>query len=185
MARDEEVDAESSLGEVEERFEVVEVVESDDEEDKRVEVKRGETQVPPPASAPSAAAEPSLSFWRTPISAPERAMAPSRPGFSFGASSAPASSATSTASSTNNGDPTSNPDDCRIKKVEQEENTDEEILHEVQAKYIKLVNGNGRSPTVLVCMCYVSTATRQLPSSEWLSATKMARYSSMWLYPRV
>lgn len=34
-------------------------------------------------------------------------------------------------------DPTSNPDDGKVDKVEQEDNTEEEILHEVRAKHLK------------------------------------------------
>ena len=127
------------------------------------------------APAPSAAAN-SFSFGATPAPAPgagtkfsfsakpSSPVAPAAPSFSFGASSAPASSATSTASNNNNADPTSNPDDGKIEKVEQEENTDEEILHEVRAKHMKLENGKWKKygTGVLRLYCHKTTSKQRM-----------------------
>ena len=127
------------------------------------------------APAPSAAAN-SFSFGATPAPAPgagtkfsfsakpSSPVAPAAPSFSFGATSAPASSATSTASNNNNADPTSNPDDGKIEKVEQEENTDEEILHEVRAKHMKLENGKWKKygTGVLRLYCHKTTSKQRM-----------------------
>ncbi|KAL9185245.1 hypothetical protein ACHAXT_003022 [Thalassiosira profunda] len=63
------------------------------------------------------------------------------PAFSFGAPSSSSLSAPSTDAGANDDDPTSNPDDGKIETIEHEENTEEEILHEVRAKHIKLESG--------------------------------------------
>mmetsp|Transcript_3057 Transcript_3057/g.6713 ORF Transcript_3057/g.6713 Transcript_3057/m.6713 type:complete len:466 (+) Transcript_3057:177-1574(+) len=94
------------------------------------------------ASAPAATAAGTFSFTSKPSAAPA-AGASSAPKFSFGApsSSSLASSATSApVSNSNNDDPTSNPDDGKIDQVEQEENSEEEILHEVRAKRLTFEN---------------------------------------------
>lgn len=94
-------------------------------------------------SAPSPAAAASFSFGAVaPVAPPAPTgtfSSSSKPTFSFGApaSSSPADTAASAAAS-NNDDPASNPDDGKIDKVEQEENADEEILHEVRAKRMTL-----------------------------------------------
>ncbi|KAL7531473.1 hypothetical protein ACHAXR_004064 [Thalassiosira sp. AJA248-18] len=100
------------------------------------------------ASSSPTAAPPtgSFSFTSKPTAPPAAGASSSAPSFSFGA---PSSSSTftgggapsSTATTTNGADPTSsNPDDGKVEKVEQEENTEEEILHEVRAKHIKFEN---------------------------------------------
>ena len=106
-----------------------------------------------PAPAPSAAAAKPFSFT---AKQPEGA-APAPPpslSFSFGGASKPSASLfppssgappAVAASNDNNGnnddDPTSNPDDGKIDKIEQEENTEETVLHEVRAKHVKMENG--------------------------------------------
>ena len=105
------------------------------------------------APAPAAAAAKPFSFT---AKQPEGA-APAPPpslSFSFGGASKPSASlfppssgappaASSHGSNGNNGDddPTSNPDDGKIDKIEQEENTEETVLHEVRAKHVKMENG--------------------------------------------
>lgn len=99
---------------------------------------------PPPAAK-------SFSFPVTAAPAPPAASAPagtfsftSKPApFSFGAppSATPTFTTAQTAASGGGNDdeedPTSNPDDGKVEKVEQEDNTEEEILHEVRAKHMK------------------------------------------------
>lgn len=130
----------------------------------------------PPAPPPAAAS--SFSFGEsapapTPVgtfsfasktSAPAAAGASSAPSFSFGASSggaAPSSSASSFASSAplNNDDPTSNPDDGKVEKIEAEENTEEEILYEVRAKHIKFVDSSWKKYGAGVLRLYKHKAT--------------------------
>ena len=89
------------------------------------------------APAPSPAAKP-FSF------APKSA---AKPTFSFGAPSSSSNGGSNAPSATsssfgdnNNDDPTSNPDDGKVEKVEQENNADEEILYEVRAKHLKCAN---------------------------------------------
>lgn len=105
------------------------------------------------APAPAAAAAKPFSFT---AKQPEGA-APAPPpslSFSFGGASKPSASLfppssgappAAAASNDNNGnnddDPTSNPDDGKIDKIEQEENTEETVLHEVRAKHVKMENG--------------------------------------------
>ena len=105
------------------------------------------------APAPAAAAAKPFSFT---AKQPEGA-APAPPpslSFSFGGASKPSASLfppssgappAVAASNDNNGnnddDPTSNPDDGKIDKIEQEENTEETVLHEVRAKHVKMENG--------------------------------------------
>mmetsp|Transcript_3553 Transcript_3553/g.7768 ORF Transcript_3553/g.7768 Transcript_3553/m.7768 type:complete len:453 (-) Transcript_3553:133-1491(-) len=104
-----------------------------------------------PASSPavkafsfgSSAAPPTtttFSFGSKPSAAPAAAA----PSFSFGApASSPAASAPPAATRSNgdNDDPTSNPDDGEVEKIEAEENTEEEVLHEVRAKNMKMEKG--------------------------------------------
>ena len=89
------------------------------------------------APAPSPAAKP-FSFAPKPAS---------KPTFSFGAPSSSSNGGSNAPSATsssfgdnNNDDPTSNPDDGKVEKVEQENNADEEILYEVRAKHLKCAN---------------------------------------------
>jgi len=95
------------------------------------------------ASAPPPAPAGMFSFTSKP--AAPSAGTTSAPSFSFGAPSSSASNAApsmGTSSNSNNDDPTSNPDNGKVEKVEQEENTEEEILQEVRAKHIKFENGS-------------------------------------------
>lgn len=94
------------------------------------------------ASAPAASSAPAgtFSFSSQPSAAPA-AGASSAPKFSFGAPSSSSLASTATpAAASNNDDPTSNPDDGKIDKIEHEENADEETLHEVRAKRMTLEN---------------------------------------------
>jgi len=105
---------------------------------------------PSPAAKPfsmgASAAPPAgtFSFASKPAAAP-MGDAPAAPTFSFGAtpsSSAGSAPSTATTSNGNNDEPISNPDNGNVvEKVEQEENTEEEILLEVRAKHIKSENG--------------------------------------------
>lgn len=96
------------------------------------------------ARAPAAPKTTTFSFSTKPAGAPA-AGAPSAPSFSFGApssSSLAGSAAPSTAAgSSNNDDTASNPDDGKVEKIEQEENTDEDVLLEVRAKHVKREEG--------------------------------------------
>jgi len=110
----------------------------------------------PVQQPPAAASKPPFSFTAQPSSS--AAPAPAALSFSFGASSAtstaksaslfsaptPANTttqATTPAATSNDDDPTSNPDDGKIEKIESEENTEEDTLYEVRAKHMKIENG--------------------------------------------
>jgi len=89
-------------------------------------------------TAAPAAAAPSFSFG----GAAPAAGASSAPSFSFGGpSSSSFTSASAPPAASDPDDPTSNPDDGKIDKIEQEENTDEEVLYELRAKHIKFEDG--------------------------------------------
>ena len=105
------------------------------------------------APAPAAAAAKPFSFTAKQPEGATPAPPPSL-SFSFGGASKPSASLfppssgappAVAASNDNNGnnddDPTSNPDDGKIYKIEQEENTEETVLHEVRAKHVKMENG--------------------------------------------
>lgn len=95
------------------------------------------------ASAPAAPPAGTFSFTSKPAAGPANGASSAAPAFSFGglsSSSSVASAPSATGSNGNNDDPTSNPDDGKVDKVEQEENADEEVLHEVRAKHIKFEN---------------------------------------------
>jgi hypothetical protein len=89
-----------------------------------------------PSAAPAAAS----------LSAGASSSTSKPPPISFGAppSATPTftSAQTTTSGDRNNNeeDPTSNPDDGKVDKVEQEENTEEEILYQVRAKHMKFEN---------------------------------------------
>jgi len=107
-----------------------------------------------PVQQPPAAALKPFSFTAQPSSS--AAPAPAALSFSFGGSSAtstaksaslfsaPSTTTQKTAQATpasNDDDPTSNPDDGKIEKIESEENTEEDTLYEVRAKHMKIENG--------------------------------------------
>ena len=109
-----------------------------------------------PAQQPPAAAAKPFSFTAAKQPSSAAAPAPAALSFSFGGSSAtstaksaslfsapsPATQATTPAASNkDNDDPTSNPDDGKIEKIESEENTEEDTLYEVRAKHMKIENG--------------------------------------------
>ena len=110
------------------------------------------TGAPAPAAATSKPAP--FSFGVLPSAAPAAASLSAGassstskpPPISFGAppSATPTftSAQTTTSGDRNNNeeDPTSNPDDGKVDKVEQEENTEEEILYQVRAKHMKFEN---------------------------------------------
>ena len=110
------------------------------------------------AQQPPAAATKPFSFTAAKQPSSSAAPAPAALSFSFGGSSAtstaksaslfsaptPASTTQATApaaSASNDDDPTSNPDDGKIEKIESEENTEEDTLYEVRAKHMKIENG--------------------------------------------
>ena len=105
------------------------------------------------SSAPASAAAKPFSFTAKQPAVAAPAPPPSL-SFSFGGASKPSASlfppsssapsaAASKVSNDNNDadDPTSNPDDGKIDKIEHEENTEETVLHEVRAKHLKMENG--------------------------------------------
>lgn len=97
------------------------------------------------APSPDAPAAGTFSFGSTSSSAAPSTSNNSAPSFSFGNIPPPSSTGSSFNDGTanNDDDPTSNPDDGKIEKVEQEENTDEEILTEVRAKPMKREKSSG------------------------------------------
>jgi len=97
------------------------------------------------APSPDAPAAGTFSFGSTSSSAAPSTSNNSAPSFSFGNIPPPSSTGSSfnDGAANNDDDPTSNPDDGKIEKVEQEENTEEEILTEVRAKPMKREKSSG------------------------------------------
>ena len=105
---------------------------------------------PSAASPPAAAAPASMFSFTSKQQASAEPAAPPALSFSFGgaatsstAKSASLFSAPSSTSASNDDDPTSNPDDGKIEKIEQEANTQETVLLEVRAKHLKLEKKGG------------------------------------------
>ena len=110
------------------------------------------TAAAPSAASPAAAPPTSMFSFTSKQQASAAPAAPPALSFSFGgaatastatAKSASLFSAPSSTSASNDDDPTSNPDDGKIEKIEQEANTQETVLLEVRAKHLKLEKKGG------------------------------------------
>ena len=110
------------------------------------------TAAAPSAASPAATAPASMFSFTAKQQASAAPAAPPALSFSFGgaatastatAKSASLFSAPSSTSASNDDDPTSNPDDGKIEKIEQEANTQETVLLEVRAKHLKLEKKGG------------------------------------------
>jgi hypothetical protein len=122
------------------------------------------------SSAPAPATQPatSFSFGNSSVST---SSAPPPAGFSsgFGSSAAkpsfsfgnipPPSASTFNTGTVDDDDPTANPDDGKIEKVEQEDNKEEAILFEVRARPMKIVNNETKRYGTGVCRLYKHKVT--------------------------